>query len=485
MTLLLRGGLVLGPDGAASRADVLVEGGRVAAVGEGATAAGAEIVDATRRLAIPGLVNAHTHSNEAWLRGRFDNLPLDVWLLYAYPVLLAPVQTPREIYVRTALGAMEALRTGTTAVVDFLYELGGLTAESLDSVVAAYRDTGLRALICLGVADRSFYESAAADLGLVPLEVRAQLDRRPLPEAREWLAEIRRLVARFHRPDEGVAIGLAPAGPHRCSDELLLGCVVLAEELDLQVHAHTLEIGRHAAWGRERYGRGTIEHLEAIGFLGPRTHLSHGTWLGEDDPARLAASGASLVHNPLSNLKLGSGRAPVPALRDAGVTVSLGTDGVCCADGQDLFQAVRLAAVVHKDPDLAFERWPGAREALAMASAGGAQAFGDDGLGRVAAGARADLTLLDIDHAAFTPLGDPVLHLGLGAPSAAVCDVLVDGRWVVRDGRLTGVDEPALLAEARAAAPGVLARHDPAWRTAGALEPSVVAGWHRMAELGG
>lgn len=482
MTVLLRGGLVIGPDERTGRADVLVVGGRVAAVGELTAPPGAELVDATQRLVIPGLINAHTHSNEAWLRGRFDNLPLDVWLLYAYPVLAAPVQAAREIYVRTALGAMEALRTGTTAVVDFLYELGGLTAQSVGSVVAAYRDTGLRALICLGVADRSFYESAAADVGLVPHELREELDRRPLPKPGEWLSEVRRLVARFHRPEEGIAIGLAPAGPHRCTDELLLGCAALAEELDLQVHAHTLEIGRHAAWAREHYGRGTIEHLQMIGFLGPRTHLCHGTWLADGDPARLAATGASVVHNPLSNLKLGSGRAPIPALLDAGVTVSLGTDGVCCADGQDLFQAARLAAVVHKDPGLPFEVWPGARDALAMATAGGARAFGDDGLGRVVAGGRADLTLLDLEHPTFTPLGDPLLHLGLGSPSAAVRDVMVGGRWAVRDGRLTGVDEPALLAEARAAATGVLARHEQAWRAAGALEPSVTAGWHRRAQ---
>lgn len=465
--MILRGGLVDLGGGRFERADVAVDGGFIAAVGDAGPGEG---FDARRYLVVPGLTNAHTHSNESWLRGRFDNLPLDIWLVLAYPPLFAPRQTPDEIYLRTALSAMDAVHAGATSVVDFLYELAGLTEESLAAVVRAYRDVGVRALICLAIADRSFYEWSACEVGLLPDDARAELDRVPPPDAAEWLALARELVGRFHRPEEGIAIGLAPGGPHRCTEELLLAARELADELDLQLHTHTLETRRQAT---------TIEHLERIGFLSERVHLCHGTWLTPADIDRLGGSGASVVHNPLSNLKLGSGVAPVPELLRHGIPLALGTDGTCSADGQDILAAVRLAALVHKRHDEPYEGWIGAQEAWAMATAGGAHATGDERVGRIDPGAHADLALFDLEHRAFTPLGDPLLHVGLGAPSPAVRHVLVGGRWIVRDGELTGVDEPALLAAARAAAPPLLARHEKGFAFGEALVPSVAAAWHR------
>ena len=476
--LVLRGGLVDRGDGTFSQADVALEDGRVAQVGAVVSHDGTAF-DAHAYAVLPGMVNAHTHSNENWFRGRFDNLPLEIWLLFAYPLMYAPRQSEREVYVRTALGAMEMLRGGTTSVVDFLYELPELSEESLGAVVAAYRDVGMRALICLAVADRSFYEGTAVDAGLIPSETRAELDRRRPPAIGEWLAACRRLVDRYHRPEDGIALGLAPAGPHRCSDELLMGCLELAEERDLQVHAHTLETRLQAEDAQARHGRSVIEHLAAIGFLSPRVHLCHGVWMTERDAEAVAEAGASLVHNPLSNLKLGSGIAPVAMLRDRGVRLALGTDGMCSADGQDMFQAVKLAALVHKVGGRPYPEWIGAADAWAMATRAGARPMGDPGLGRLEAGARADVVLADLEHPAFTPLNDPLLHVALQVPTAAVRHVLVDDRWVVCDGRLTGVDEPALLAEARELAPDLSARSERAFAFGEALVPSVTSGWRR------
>lgn len=481
--LALRGGLVDRGDGRFERADVAVDGGRVAQVGAVFPGGGAAEFDARACAVLPGMVNAHTHSNENWFRGRFDNLPLEVWLLFAYPLMYAPRQDEREIYVRTALGAMEMLRGGTTSVVDFLYELPELTEDSLAAVAAAYRDVGMRVLICLAVADRSFYEGAAVDAGLIPPDVRAELDRRQPPPIGEWLAACRRLVDRFHRPDEGIGIGLAPAGPHRCSDELLLGCLELAEERELQIHTHTLETRVQVEDARAHHGRSVIEHLADIGFLAPRVHLCHGVWLTERDAELVAEAGASLVHNPLSNLKLGSGIAPLPMLRDHHVHVALGTDGMCSADGQDMLQAVKLAAVLHKVSGRDYEEWISAAGAWAMATRAGARPVGDPDVGRLEAGARADVVLMDLEHPAFTPLGDPQLHVALQVPTGAVRHVLAGGRWAMVDGRLTGVDEPALLAEARELAPRLNARSERAFAFGEALVPSVAAGWRRSLGL--
>jgi 5-methylthioadenosine/S-adenosylhomocysteine deaminase len=476
VTVVLRNGLVDVGDGRFERASIAVDGGSIAAVGAAIDErVSATVIDASRLAVVPGLINAHTHSSENWFRGRFDNLPLEAWLLLAYPRLLAPQQSEREIYLRTALGAMEMARTGTTCVVDFLVESSGHTEESLAAVVRAYRDVGVRALICIGMADRATHESGIVELGLVPEELAARLRAVRPPAAGECLALARRLVERFHRPEEGIAIGLAPSGPTRCTEDLLLGALEMAQELDLQVHAHTLETNVEAMAAPTVIGR-----LAEIGFLCPRVHLSHGVWMGDDDPARIAETGATVVHNPLSNLKLGSGVAPIPRLWGAGARVALGTDGVCTGDCQDLFQALKLAAILHKPGPEPPDRWLGAREAWTMATASGAAAAGaPDALGRIEPGGRADLTLLDLDDHAFAPLNDPLLQVVLQAPARAVRHVLVGGEWVVRDGALARVDASALLAEAREAAASVLERHGAPWELGGQLLPAALAARER------
>ncbi|HWB22706.1 MAG TPA: amidohydrolase family protein, partial [Gaiellaceae bacterium] len=163
--LVLRGGLVDVGAGQFARTHVAISGGRISAIGDGL--AGAEMIDCSRLAVVPGSVNAHAHSAENWFRGIWDNLPLEPWMLFSYPVLAAPAQSPREVYVRTLLGGIEMLRSGATCVVDFLYELQGFTDESLDAVQQAYRDLGLRALIALGMGDRAYHETVVLDENLV------------------------------------------------------------------------------------------------------------------------------------------------------------------------------------------------------------------------------------------------------------------------------------------------------------------------------
>ncbi|HEY1367385.1 MAG TPA: amidohydrolase [Gaiellaceae bacterium] len=474
-TTLLRGGLVDVGGGEFDRADVLVEDGRIAALGDGGV--GDEVLDCSRFAVVPGIVNAHNHSNENFMRGRWDNLPLEPWMLFSYPVLFAPEYSPDEIYLRTLLGGIEMLRTGATSVVDFLYELQGFTEETLGAVVRAYRDLGLRALIALGMSDRSYQETVVLDLDLVPADLVGQLEREKPPAWGDWEAFARAAVDRFHRPDEGISIGLAPSGPQRCTDEMLAGCARLADELDLVVHIHVLETRMQALSGHRMYGKTLMAHLDEIGFLGPRANLDHCIWLTDDDVARLAASGAGVVHNPIANLKVGSGVSPVPVFLDAGINVALGADSTSANDDGDLYALVKIAGVHHKVWDIDYERWLGAREAWAMATEGGAQAMGDAGLGRLERGRRADLVLLDLESRIFTPLNNPLHQIVLGATTHAVHSTMVGGRWVLREGRITGVDEAAVLAEAREVGPQVMARYAEGERVGEALLPAVRRGW--------
>jgi 5-methylthioadenosine/S-adenosylhomocysteine deaminase len=474
--LVLRGGLVDTGAGRFARTDVALGGGRVLAIGDGLEAP--ETVDCSRLAVVPGAVNAHCHSAENWFRGMWDNLPLEPWMLFSYPVLAAPSQSPREVYVRTLLGGIEMLRSGATCAVDFLYELQGFTEELLEAVVSAYRDLGLRALIGLAMADRAYHETVVLDEGLVGRELIDRLERDKPPAWPEWEAFTRRAVERFHRPDEGISICPAPSGPQRCTDEMLAGSAALADELDLAIHIHVLETRMQALSGKRLYGTTLPEHLAEIGFLSPRVSFEHGIWLTPGDIEIVAGHGVTIVHNPVSNMKLGSGICPVPDLLRAGVNVALGTDGMCSNDGNDMYATLKTAALLHKLWEIDYERWLGADEAWAMATSGGAAAAGDrEGLGRIEPGRRADLVLLDLDTIPFTPLNDALRQLVLGSTTLAVDSVVVGGRFVVRDRRLTGVDEAAILAEGRELGASILGRHDEAFEIGQRLLAGVRAGW--------
>ena len=185
--VILQNGLVDVGDGNFERTDLAIDDGRIAAIGNDADAgAGGEVVDCGRFAIVPGMVNAHCHSNENWFRGRWDNLPLEPWMLFSYPALAGPVQSSRETYLRTLIGGLDMVHSGATCVVDFLYEMAGFTDESLAAVVSAYRDLGLRALIVLGMGDRAYHETVVLDEGLVDRALIDRLEDEKPPTWREW-----------------------------------------------------------------------------------------------------------------------------------------------------------------------------------------------------------------------------------------------------------------------------------------------------------
>jgi cytosine/adenosine deaminase-related metal-dependent hydrolase len=472
--LLLENGLVDVGGGEFRRGDLAIADGRIVADAP----SDAERVDSSGYLVVPGMVNAHNHSNENWFRGMWDNLPLEPWMLFSYPALAAPAQTPDEIYLRTVLGAIEQLRSGATCVVDFLYELDGFTDETLDAVVRAYRDVGLRALIALGIGDRAYHETVVLDEGLVSRELIDRLERDKPPSWDVLERFVRDAVAKFHRPDEGISICPAPSGPQRCTDEMLVGCAALADELDLAVHIHVLETRMQAVSGKKMYGKTLVEHMDAIGFLGPRVCFAHGIWLTPRDIEIVRDRDVSIAHNPVSNMKLGSGIAAVPTFLAEGVNVALGTDGMSSNDGLDMFASLKQAALLHKLWGIDYERWTGAVEAWQLATIGGARAAGDgDGLGRLDPGRRADVVLLDLESHVFTPLNDPLRQLAFGSSTLAVDSVLVGGDWKVRGGRVVTVDEADVLARAREVGKEVVGRFDEAFELGRQLLAPLRGGW--------
>lgn len=435
--LLIEGGCVLTSDGCLKVSDILIEDGTITDVGQDLVAAEAERFSARGMVIIPGLINAHMHSGENFNPGLYENLPLDVWFVRSHQVTRDHPPSREAIYVRTLLGAALMLRSGTTTAVDFLYEAPAITLETLEPVVQAYRDAGLRATILLGVADLPFSQSLPLDGD----SEQAAAQEAPPPSLQSIMELAEAAVDRWDEPEGQIRIGLGPSAPQRCSPELLRATIDFARQRGVPWQTHVLETKSQALSSRDWHGHTFVEEMRRQGVLGPESTLVHTVWLSDGDIETMAASGCSAVHCLLSNLRLGDGFARLPALLRAGVPVALGTDGRGCDETLDLFELTKMTALVHKARGGDYRQWPTAADALRMATVGGSSVAGhEQRLGRIEPGARGDLVLLHRDSLAFTPLVSPVRQLIYGAPSRDVDTVIVDGRVVLHEGELTSID---------------------------------------------
>lgn len=476
MALLVRGGRVLRADGdGLGRADLLIEGDRLVAVGLDVGApAGAEEIDAAGFIVLPGLVNAHTHGHNNLLRGLATRWTLEDLLNHA--AALNANRTPEDQYISAALGAVEMLKTGCTTAYDLFMALPAPTEEGAEAIARAYSDVGMRAVIAPAAGDVVFYETVPGLIELLPKALRQVVEGiRPAPAA--GLLELCETVIRRWQGAAGgrLSVALAPTIPTQCTDEFLEGTARLAREHGVGIHTHLSESKMQAITAMRRWGKTAVARLEDLGMLGPRFVGAHGVWLTADDLRRLGGAGAAIAHNPASNLRLGSGIAAVREMLDAGVTVGLGSDGSMSSDNQNLFEAMRLAALLGNvrfphDHD----RWLGAREVWRMATMGSARALGlGDQVGAIEPGRKADLVLLRADSVFLRPLNDLLAALVYAETGADVDTVIVGGRVVLRAGRATLVDEARLRARGQEAAERLRARNAEAWALARQLEPYV------------
>lgn len=448
--MLLRGcQALLGPDlrHEPGPLDVLVEAGRIAAIAPAGTLQAEHVVALPGRLLVPGLVNGHQHSHEHFQRGRTENLPLELWMHLVRTRIPVPL-TPRQVYLRTLIGGIEALRTGCTTLVDDMALGGAIDAERIDAVLQAYDDIGVRALLGFAMMDKPIVDNFPFVADHVPAALADELRNAPRPAAADQLALVRRLARTRHPQQSRVGVLASVSAPQRATREFLLQVRGLADELALPVISHVQETRLQVVTGQLFFGKPMVEYLAEIGFLKPATSLIHAVWLNPREIAALAESGATAQHNPWSNLLLGSGVQPVRELLEAGVNVSLGSDGSCSTVTTNMLQVLGSAAGVAKLRGDEPSRWLSARETLQAGTAGGARALGyGETLGVLQVGARADLVAYRTDTVTFTPLTDPVRQLVYAERGAGIDFVMVDGEPVLRDGRLTRIDEAAILAE--------------------------------------
>jgi 5-methylthioadenosine/S-adenosylhomocysteine deaminase len=434
------------------RGSILVEGQTIAAVGKiGAEAPqnAARIIDASHFLAAPGLVNAHMHSPGGLSAGTQDSTshPAFMWLNQAD----TSGRTPREIYVSAMLNAAQMLQDGITTAIDH-FPAQNFSQEDVAAVIEAYRDCGMRMVLALRVFDDDFADIFPSDRPLSAdlakdLKRLAPLPPKPLAETR---ALVEQSVERYHQPERRLSVFPSPTNPVRCSDDLLLMCRDIAERHDLGIHTHLLESKIQTTIAQRRYGCTMVQHLERLGLLSPRLSCAHVIWIEEDDIDRLAKHGVVVVHNPESNLKLGTGVAPIGQMLASGVTIALGTDGSVTNDNLVLHEAIRLAAILGRTSEHDRRRWVTARQALGMATTGGARAVQmANRIGRIEPGYRADIVLYDLDTPVWTPFNDPVQQMVFAETGGGVDTVIVDGAVLVEDGEIIAFDAPAIIAEAK------------------------------------
>jgi 5-methylthioadenosine/S-adenosylhomocysteine deaminase len=419
-------------EGGYDTVDVQIRQGRIARIGTNLSITGTA-VDGRNKLLLPGFVNAHTHSSELWQRGCIPPLPLELWLTELYQ--FTPLD-PEQIYLSALGTAVETLLSGGTTVVDHLVLIPGREMETIAAAIKGYREVGIRAFVGPLIQDEALPASFPTMGHPLPPESH--------PHTPEFLFELMQEVAeQFHRPAEGISIMAAPTGFQLCSDTLFKGLVELSDRYNLCRHTHLLETKAQKLLADEKYGRSAVEHLKHLGFLGPRTSLAHCVWLDETDIEILAETQSTVVHNPLSNLRLGSGIAPVLAYLKAGVNVTFGCDGASSNDSQDVLEAIKLGSILHNLTDPDYRSWVTPRKSIEMATQGGAKGLGlAQEIGSLQVGQQADLVLYDLTQLSLLPRTDPIGLLILGRPTNAVDSVWVGGDRIVAGGQVltTSVD---------------------------------------------
>ena len=476
---LIRGAEVLtlaGPQGTQPvHADLLLRDGRIEDIGPDLPVPQAcTLVEARGKLLMPGLVNAHTHSSETFFKGRYEGMPLETWLLYAYTYLSGSPIGDRLLYLRTLLLAMQSLKSGVTTLCDDFFDPMAHSIDRLGIVFRAYRDAGIRVNVSSAVLNTPVLDSTPFGHELFPEHLSAQLKFGAPATAADYTAYCQEAFRLFHGQADGrLRFAITPSAPQRCTVDMLQACHALAVQHGVPLHTHLLETKVQAVAGQMFYGKTLLAHMHDIGILDRHATLAHAIWLTDADIARMGEAGCTVVHNPLSNLKLGSGLSPIRKLMDAGVRIGLGTDGLSSNDSARVFDLMRFAALMHNGPRADAAEWPRAAEVLKMATIDGARtALLDEVTGSLEVGKAADLVMLDLDNDNFRPRNDIAKQLVYCENGSSVELVMVAGRIVSQDGRLLTVDESAVWAELDELLPAYLQEHGK-WEAANRVfEPS-------------
>jgi 5-methylthioadenosine/S-adenosylhomocysteine deaminase len=405
--------------------DVLIESGIITALGESLAAPAAEVIDARGSALLPGFVQTHIHLCQTLFRGAADDLALIDWLKKrVWPMEAA--HTADSLYASARLGIAELIRGGTTCALTME------TVHHTEQVFRAVEESGFRATIGKCMMDKG---------DEVPSELREKTD----DSIKESLA----LIERWNGRAEGrIRSCFAPRFAISCTRELLERVAELSRKHGVMVHTHASENKDEIEMIERETGRRNIEYLNDVGLAAPHVLLAHCVHLNESEFEILHTTRTRVAHCPSSNLKLGSGLARVTEMIERGIFVSLGADGAACNNRLDIFTEMRAAALIQKA--LRGPQALPALTALRMATIDGARALGlGEEIGSIETGKRADMVLVNLDGFHLTPRPDIISTIVYAAEASDVYTTIIDGRILMRDGRLTTLDEQAVMRQAR------------------------------------
>ncbi|AQA17717.1 8-oxoguanine deaminase [Halioglobus japonicus] len=403
-----------------------------------------EVFDAREHVLLPGLINTHHHFYQTLTRALPCALDKELfdWLKSLYPVWAG--LTPDMLYSGTQIALAELLLSGCTTAADHHYLFPTGMEEAIDIQVEAREKIGSRVTLTRGSM------SLGEDDGGLPPQTTVQ-------DEQVILRDSERLVNRYHERGDGafVQIALAPCSPFSVSEELMRDSAALANELDIQLHTHLAETLDEEAFCMERFGCRTVDYLERVGWLQPRTWLAHGIHFNDAEIQRLGAAGVGVAHCPGSNMMLASGICRNLELEAAGVNIGLAVDGSASNDSSNMIVEARMAMYIQR------LRYGSAavshRDALRWATSGSAAVLGREDIGQIAVGKQADLALFRRDDISFAGSHDPLAALLLCNAQRAD-RVMIGGHWRVIDGAIPGLDLPRLIARQHEQAAALVAR---------------------------
>ena len=396
-----------------------------------------EVLDASRCVVYPGLVNTHHHLYQTFSRNlpQVQNLELFDWLTALYEIWKN--LDGEAVYHSSVVGMGELLKTGCTTVFDHHYVFpGGNSGALLDSQFSAAKDLGVRMYASRGSMDLS-----RKDGGLPPDSVVQTVD--------EILRDCRRAVEKYHDPSFNSMrmVALAPCSPFSVSAELLRQSALLARSLGVRLHTHLCETKDEENYVLEKYGKRPLAYMEDLGWVGSDVWYAHGIHFNDAELKLLADTGTGVAHCPISNMKLSSGVCRIPEMLELGVPVGLAVDGSASNDGSNLLEELRVAYLLHRLHSS--EKAPSGYDLLKVATRGSARVLGREDIGSLEIGKAGDLFLIRRELVGADL--DVKSMLGTVGFKGPVDYTVVNGRVVVKDGRLTGVDEEKAVREARAA----------------------------------
>jgi 5-methylthioadenosine/S-adenosylhomocysteine deaminase len=412
-TIVISKALILGEK--IKKDSILIENDKIVEISDKISYKDADtVIDGYNKLVIPGLVNSHTHLSMTLMRGLADDIPLNKWLNnYIWP--LEAKLTGEHCYAGALLGCVEMIKSGTTTFNDMYF--------FMDEVAKAVDKAGLRCLLSHGMIDLGNGEKREKEF-----------------------KESKRIIKKCHNTSNGrIKVALGPHTPYTCSKELLMWVRKNADKYGVNIHIHVGETLNEVEKIMNLYGSRPFEYLDSIKFLKEDVIAAHAVWLSDDEIEIIDRRNTKISHNPVSNMKLASGIAPVSKMINEGISLSLGTDSAASNNNLDMFEEMKIAALLQKlnenDPTVL-----PAEKVFKMATIGGASALGlDSDIGTIEVGKKADIVLIDIKSANLTPFRNPYSHIVYSANGPDVDSVICDGTLLMKNKELQTLDEVEVI----------------------------------------